>query len=101
MIETQASLNAWAEVSALTIKLAEICVAAGGNLGEEIDKKAVILRSRIWVKDGTGCGRHIEEKPNFSQRTWCCHYNTNSPEWCDVHHAIWPAREPHCKAFNK
>lgn len=48
-------------VGLITVKLAEICAATGGNLADEIDKKAVILRQRKWVKDGTGCGSHIRE----------------------------------------
>lgn len=48
-------------IGRITVALAEICCAAGGNLPDEIDKKAVILRQREWVKDGTGCGSHIRE----------------------------------------
>lgn len=48
-------------IGAITIFLAEICVAAGGNLADEIDKKAAILRKREWIKDGTGCGSHVRD----------------------------------------
>lgn len=53
-------------VGIITVKLAEICVAAGGNLADEIDKKAVILRQREWVKDGTGCGSHVREPDSYN-----------------------------------
>jgi hypothetical protein len=46
-------------VGMITIKLAEICIAAGGNLPDEIDRKAAILRTRKWTKDGIGCGSHV------------------------------------------
>jgi hypothetical protein len=51
-------------VGMITIKLAEICAAAGGNLADEIDKKMPILRARKWQLDGTGCGSHIREIGN-------------------------------------
>ena len=51
-------------VGCIAIKMAEVCTAAGGNLGDEIDRKTAILRAREWVKDGAGCGSHIRELPN-------------------------------------
>lgn len=53
--------NITGHIENLTINLAQICAAAGGNLADEIDKKFVILRQREWVKDGTGCGSHVRE----------------------------------------
>lgn len=49
-------------IGKITVKLAEICCAAGGNLPDEIDRKAIILRQREWIKDGTGCGSHIRQE---------------------------------------
>lgn len=49
-------------IGSIAIKMAEVCAAAGGNLADEIDRKAVILRQREWVKDGTGCGSHVRHQ---------------------------------------
>lgn len=51
-------------IGMIAIKMAEICVAAGGNIADEIDRKAAILRTREWEKDGTGCGSHARSKPH-------------------------------------
>lgn len=48
-------------VAMITIKLAEICAAAGRRLGSEIDAKMAILRLRKWELDGTGCGYHKQD----------------------------------------
>lgn len=48
------------EIADLFIVLARLLDKMGVNLDEEIQRKMKINRARVWTKDGSGCGQHVD-----------------------------------------
>lgn len=85
------------QIGRIVIGLAEICESVGENLGDHIQKKMIILRSRRWILDGHGAGQHIKDdfvSPNEMRHrelwdiTNCALGGTCQPGEC--------ARRPEC-----
>ncbi|MNY00493.1 hypothetical protein D3C86_1329890 [compost metagenome] len=54
----------------MVIVLSQIAERLGLDLGEAIDRKMAINRSRKWVTAGDGTGQHVEEGVRGDIRPW-------------------------------